>query len=154
VLLRAGHHALHRPTRHLAGGARGRLRVLNRMSRGRSVLPPEMDVIVFDAPGQYRLRKEHVTTEVSIASPPAAQHAARLRAIVAHHFDPVWRALKRLGVPEAGVDDAAQQVFIVASRRLAEIERGREREYLLGIALRVASDARRALSRRREVPIE
>lgn len=78
---------------------------------------------------------------------------ARLRAMVAAHFDVVWRALRRLGVPEAGADDAAQQVFMVAARRLAEIDPPRERQYLLGIALRVASDARRALSRRREVPM-
>ncbi len=70
------------------------------------------------------------------------------------HFDAVWRALRRLGVPESSVDDAAQQVFLVASRRLDEIAAGSERGYLLGIALRVASDARRALRRRREVPMD
>ena len=79
---------------------------------------------------------------------------ARVRAMVEGHFDPVWRTLKRLGVPEAGVDDAAQQVFLVASRRLEEIEPRGERQYLLAIALRVAADARRALGRRREVSLE
>jgi RNA polymerase sigma-70 factor, ECF subfamily len=74
--------------------------------------------------------------------------------MVEGHFDPVWRTLKRLGVPEGGVDDAAQQVFLVASRRLDEIEPRGERQYLLGIALRVAADARRALVRRREVPMD
>lgn len=78
---------------------------------------------------------------------------ARLRSMVALHFDVVWRALRRLGVPEAGADDAAQQVFLVADRRLDEIDPARERQYLLGIALRVASDARHALARRREVPM-
>ncbi len=73
--------------------------------------------------------------------------------MVGAHFDPVWRALKRLGVPEAGVDDAAQQVFLVASRRLDEIRADGERAYLMGVALRVASDARRALRRLREVPM-
>jgi RNA polymerase sigma-70 factor (ECF subfamily) len=83
-----------------------------------------------------------------------AARAARLRAMMDDHFETVWRSLRRLGVPEAGADDAAQQVFVVASRRLDEIETGGERGYLLGIALRVASDARRAISRRREVSIE
>lgn len=78
---------------------------------------------------------------------------ARLRTMVALHFDVVWRALRRLGVPDAGADDAAQQVFLVAARRLDEIDPPRERQYLLGIALRVASDARHAASRRREVPM-
>ena len=81
-------------------------------------------------------------------------HAARLRAMMDNHFETVWRSLRRLGVPEAGADDAAQQVFVVASRRLDEITVGGERGYLLGIALRVASDARRALARRREVSID
>jgi RNA polymerase sigma-70 factor (ECF subfamily) len=70
------------------------------------------------------------------------------------HFDAVWRALKRLGVPDGGVDDAAQQVFLVASRRLDEIATGGERAYLLGVALRVASEARRTVRRRREVLME
>jgi RNA polymerase sigma-70 factor (ECF subfamily) len=81
-------------------------------------------------------------------------HAARLRAMMDNHFETVWRSLRRLGVPEAGADDAAQQVFVVASRRLDEITVGGERRYLLGIALRVASDARRTIARRREVSID
>jgi len=81
-------------------------------------------------------------------------HAARLRAMMDNHFETVWRSLRRLGVPEAGADDAAQQVFVVASRRLDEITVGGERGYLLGIALRVASDARRTIARRREVSID
>jgi RNA polymerase sigma-70 factor, ECF subfamily len=83
-----------------------------------------------------------------------APRDVRLRSMMDDHFDVVWRALRRLGVPDAGVDDAAQQVFLVASRRVEEIEGGGERAYLLGIALRVASDARRAVRRRREVPMD
>jgi RNA polymerase sigma-70 factor (ECF subfamily) len=90
----------------------------------------------------------------NVASTPAAVRDRRLRSMVEGHFDTVWRTLKRLGVPEAGVDDAAQQVFLVASRRLNEICVGHERRYLLGVAVRVASDARHALERRREVPID
>ena len=75
-------------------------------------------------------------------------------AMVAAHFDTVWRAVKRLGVPAGGLDDAAQEVFIVAARKLADIEIGRERAYLLGVAVRVASDARRAARRRGEIPID
>jgi RNA polymerase sigma-70 factor (ECF subfamily) len=73
--------------------------------------------------------------------------------MVDEHLDAVWRALRRLGVPAEAADDAAQKVFMVAARRLAEIEAGGERPYLLGIAWRVASDARHALFRRREVPL-
>jgi len=79
---------------------------------------------------------------------------ARVRAMVDSYFDSVWRMLKRLGVPDAGCDDAAQQVFLVALRRLEEIEPNGERPYLYGIALRVAADARRSILRRRETPID
>jgi RNA polymerase sigma-70 factor (ECF subfamily) len=82
---------------------------------------------------------------------PRSLPDARLRRMVGDHFDVVWRSLKRLGVPEADVDDAVQQVFLVASRKLDLIETGRERCYLLGVALRVASDARAALHRRSEM---
>jgi RNA polymerase sigma-70 factor (ECF subfamily) len=74
--------------------------------------------------------------------------------MVVAHFDVVWRALRRLGVSPDAVDDMAQQVFLVASRKVDVIEAGGERAYLLGIAVRVASDARRAQRRRREVPQE
>lgn len=98
---------------------------------------------------------EAVETErrVPSASAGRSDRDLRLRSMVGAHFDTVWRALRRLGVPESGTDDAAQQVFMVAARRLAEIDPRRERQYLLGIALRVASDARHALARRREVPM-
>jgi RNA polymerase sigma-70 factor (ECF subfamily) len=75
----------------------------------------------------------------------------RFAAMATAHVDVLWRTLARLGVPNGSVEDAVQQVLLVALRRLAEIEVGRERPYLLGIALRVASDARRSLRRRREV---
>src|SRR5204863_289045 len=50
-------------------------------------------------------------------------------------------------------DQVLYEVPAVAARRLDEIDPPRERQYLLGIALRVASDARHSLARRREVPI-
>ena len=75
---------------------------------------------------------------------------ARLRSMVEAHFDFVWRSLRRLGVPAEQVDDAAQEVFWVAARKLDRIEQGRERAYLFAVAVRSASDARRAQARRRE----
>ncbi len=71
--------------------------------------------------------------------------------LVAHHADFVWRSLRRLGVPEAAVDDATQQVFFVAQAKLHVIESGRERSFLFGVALNVAAHTRRSLARRREV---
>src|SRR5262249_10396484 len=58
------------------------------------------------------------------------------------------------GLDAAEADDGAQQVFLVASRRLAEIRLGGERAYLFGIAYRVAADARKRSARRHEQPSE
>ena len=62
----------------------------------------------------------------------------------------VWRSLRRLGVSDGDVDDASQQVFLVAHRRLAEIAFESERSFLFQTALRVAADWRRAHKRRGE----
>lgn len=65
------------------------------------------------------------------------------------HVDGVWRMLQRFGVPEAGLEDAAQEVFLVAYRRRLDF-RGESslRTWLGGISLRVAKDARRSQSRK------
>jgi RNA polymerase sigma-70 factor (ECF subfamily) len=76
----------------------------------------------------------------------------RLTTLFHQHFDLVWRTVRRLGVPPEALDDAAQEVFVIASRRLASIEHGKERAFLYGTAVRVASTARRAQSRRRQAP--
>jgi RNA polymerase sigma-70 factor (ECF subfamily) len=74
----------------------------------------------------------------------------RLASLVTAHQEFIWRSLRRLGVPVAQVDDATQEVFCVAMRRLEQIERGAERSFLFGVAMRIASDARRAFARSRE----
>jgi RNA polymerase sigma-70 factor, ECF subfamily len=75
----------------------------------------------------------------------------RLRAIFDQHYDFVWRSARRLGVAAEAVDDAAQEIFLVASRKLDQIRPGSERAFLFSTALRVASDSRRATARRHEV---
>jgi RNA polymerase sigma-70 factor, ECF subfamily len=56
----------------------------------------------------------------------------------------VWRNLRRLGVPEAALEDAAQDVFLVVHRRLSAFEgRSSLRTWIFGIALRVAAKHRR-----------
>ena len=80
-----------------------------------------------------------------------AEAAARFRRIVDAEFGLVWRFLRGLGVPTAGVDDAAQQVFWVAAQRLDGITPGSERAFLLSTARGVAANARRARTRSREV---
>lgn len=67
----------------------------------------------------------------------------RLRAVFDQHFDYVWRLLRRLGVHEASIDDAAQQVFLTLSGKLSQVVHGKERAFLTGTAFRVASNQRR-----------
>src|SRR5258708_23190623 len=81
-----------------------------------------------------------------------ARYEKRWRAIVHDHVDFIWRALRRLGVVEADLADAAQQVFLVMARKLDLVREGSERGFLFQTAVRVASDSRRSRTRRREVP--
>lgn len=63
-------------------------------------------------------------------------------------FEFVWRMLLHFGVPTAGVEDAAQDVFLVVHRRWADLdEHVSARSWLYGIARRVAADHRRKRSR-------
>ena len=71
----------------------------------------------------------------------------RLRRMFDDYHALIWRLLRRLGAPEREADDLAQDVFIVAARRLEAIEQGRERAFLVGTAVRVASQARRSRAR-------
>lgn len=80
------------------------------------------------------------------------EREARLAELLRTHFSQVWRALRRLGVPEHAVDDAAQEVFIVAAKKLETIAPAYERRFLYGVALRVAANARRARAARPERP--
>src|SRR3954469_6511977 len=81
----------------------------------------------------------------------ASPRDERLEAMVQSHFDAVWRSLRRLGVADGSLDDAAQQVFMIAARKLDTIIPAGEKPYLLGIAVKVASDERRTRARKREV---
>ncbi len=92
-----------------------------------------------------------------LAAVPAEKRASyekRWRTIVHDHVDFIWRALRRLGVPDADLADAAQQVFLVMARKLDLVHEGSERAFLFQTAVRVASDNRRSRTRRREVPDE
>lgn len=77
---------------------------------------------------------------------------ARVASMLRAHFRDVWRIVRRFGVPENSADDAAQEVFIIASRRLSDITPGSERPFLLASAVRVAANVRRSLQARRECP--
>jgi RNA polymerase sigma-70 factor (ECF subfamily) len=78
-----------------------------------------------------------------------ASSPADFRALYAAQFTFVWRCLGGLGVPTAGLDDAAQEVFLIVHRRLAEF-RGEStvRTWLYAIVRNVALNARRTVRRK------
>jgi RNA polymerase sigma-70 factor (ECF subfamily) len=86
---------------------------------------------------------------------PAEAHATRpaasrdeLAGAYAEHARYIFRVLRRLGVPDTALDDAVQDVFVVAWRRQDAFEhRSSTRTWLYGIARRVARDHRRARQR-------
>ena len=95
---------------------------------------------------------EAVAVDELESSRPASPE--RVAGLVREHYAFVWRLLRRLGIGEGDADDAAQRVFLAAAGRLGEVERGRERAFLYGVALNVGARTRRSLGRRREEPFE
>jgi RNA polymerase sigma-70 factor (ECF subfamily) len=82
----------------------------------------------------------------------SAEDQRRLRSALDRYFNLIWRSLRRLGVPAADVDDAAQQVFLTFAERLPEVPENRECSFLLGTCLGVASNTRRHRAYALEVP--
>jgi RNA polymerase sigma-70 factor (ECF subfamily) len=81
----------------------------------------------------------------------ASDGATTFRKAFDDHARFVWRSLLGLGVAEADVPDASQQVFVVLHDRLADLLPGASlRTFVYGICLRVASDFRRRAHRRHE----
>lgn len=77
------------------------------------------------------------------------QDLPAFEAIYDEHMAFVWRSLRRLGVQDAGLDDAVQDVFLVVHRRLPEFEaRSEVKTWLFGIVLRVARTCRRTVRRK------
>ena len=81
----------------------------------------------------------------------AATSGLSIDSLVAQHYAFIWRVLRGLGLSRADAEDATQQVFMIAARKLDSIDPDRARSFVYGAALRVANNARRGLRRRREV---
>jgi len=79
-----------------------------------------------------------------LVKPEEGETPDPVQALLREHFDGVWRLLRRLGLPQADADDAAQQVFIIACRRFESIQVGSERAFLFGCALKLAARWRQA----------
>lgn len=82
-------------------------------------------------------------------SPAIAAPAPPFEAVYSTEFGFVWRNLRRLGVPEASLRDAAQDVFVVVLRRLPEfVGSAPLRSWLYSIVAHVARQYRRTLRRK------
>ncbi len=89
------------------------------------------------AAGTLGNRAEAKGAPMSAAPVPFAPPS--IAAVYEEHFRYVWRCLRSLGVREASLDDALQDVFLVVQRRLPEFDgQGELRTWLYAIALRVA----------------
>jgi RNA polymerase sigma-70 factor (ECF subfamily) len=76
---------------------------------------------------------------------------ARMRAMVDRYVEFVAGVLRSARTPETDIDDEVQRTFMTASRRLDDIQVGKEKAFLFGIAVNLAAHARRTMTRRREV---
>jgi RNA polymerase sigma factor (sigma-70 family) len=86
---------------------------------------------------------------MEVASTGPAEDGLRdFRAVYRVHYGFVWHALHRFGVAPPVVDDAVQDVFVVAYRRRATYRGPSPKPWLYGIARRVASNYRRSTRRR------
>src|SRR5512147_100034 len=75
---------------------------------------------------------------------PVSQVSLDFETIYAQQFDFVWRNLRRLGVPESCLRDAAQEVFLVVYRRIGEFTPiGTVRSWIYSILRRVALHQKR-----------
>lgn len=85
-----------------------------------------------------------------LAGAATDQAAAReFEAVYREHVGFVWRNLRRLGVPEAEIEDAAHEVFLVVLRRLAEFDGSAAiTTWLHAITRGIASNRRRGDLRR------
>jgi RNA polymerase sigma-70 factor, ECF subfamily len=90
----------------------------------------------------------------SSAAREVRDRQARIRSMVDRYIDVVARTLRNAGVPPRDLDDEVQRTFIVAARRLEDVQVGAERKFLFQVALNVAAHTRRQIARRREVSVD
>ena len=105
-----------------------------------------------DGPEAAPAIKREVQSAAPLTPVPPGPDEAAFAAAYDAEFEAVWLYLRRLGVPEADVEDAVHDVFVVAHRRYGAYDPSRPlRPWLLGIAFRVAAQWRRR--HRLEVPV-
>jgi len=90
--------------------------------------------------------------KAALASPSI--DVPRLKVAMRDHLRLVWRILRRAGLEPRDADEAAQDVFLILSRRLGDVVIPAQKSFLVQTALRVASERRRAQRRFPEVELD
>jgi RNA polymerase sigma-70 factor (ECF subfamily) len=94
------------------------------------------------------------TGDAPDAAAPSPGERMSFELIYREHFNFACRSLRLLGVEPDGLEDAAQDVFGIASRRLAEFEGSSSiKTWIFAIVQRVAANHRRT-HRRKRAPLE
>ena len=100
-----------------------------------------------DGPDPFPAIKKGVLQSAASLAPGATMAVPDDAAFAAAYdaeFEAVWLYLRRLVVPEADVEDAVHDVFVVAHRRYGTYDPSRPlRPWLLGIGFRIAAQWRR-----------
>jgi RNA polymerase sigma-70 factor, ECF subfamily len=88
----------------------------------------------------------------ALASSTSPELAGAFASLYRQHFAFVWRSLRRLGIDDRELPDGAQEVFLIAFRKLPELDLDSNlATWLYAVCLRVASDWRRRAHRRHEL---
>lgn len=102
------------------------------------------------SPPVVALAFESTTGRVPSSSARMLTREQRVEDLFRTHYPFVRRVLRYWGVPPAGLEDAAQDVFVVVTRSVERMHDDvDERSWLLGIARRVARNHRRSTLRRK-----
>ena len=86
---------------------------------------------------------------LSVEDPKPLTEVRSFEEVYRAHFHFVWRVLRGMGVAEAELGDATQEVFLVVLKKLENFDgRANVKTWLFEIALRIASNQRRTTRRK------
>jgi len=92
-----------------------------------------------------------VEAALSVATLLEQDQVEAAEALYREHYGFVWRNARRLGAADDWVDDAVHEVFLVATRRLAEFEgRSSAKTWLFAITFRIVQRLKRDRARRHQ----
>ncbi|MEW5742388.1 MAG: sigma-70 family RNA polymerase sigma factor [Myxococcota bacterium] len=92
-----------------------------------------------DSPADSGTAEDRTAPEAALVARCRDGDSAAWRTLYDSHFDFVWRTARRLGTPEADVEDVAQEVFVVAFHQLQQFHYGRFTTWLYRIVANVVS---------------